>query len=155
MNYQQKIPSTTKGLKWVHPGDCLYQRSGICWWPFQTKSMYAKDFSMNCFYKWRTWRSVSSVSLSLPDRLTSILLLPHQHEAPGSEVDFFFWNNRGLGKFTELCFGKLWNFQQLLSISKSWPQKVKTLEWPVGPHYNWFDTFMWRSSKRQQNMAHL
>ena len=30
-----------------------------------------------------------------------------------------------------------------------------TLEWPVGPHYNWFDTFMWRSSKRQEKMAHL
>ena len=60
------------------------------------------------------------------------------------------WQIHGtvLGEIVELCF-------QLLSISKSWRQKVKTLEWPVGPHYNWFDTSTWPSSNRQEKLAHL
>ncbi len=35
-HFDKDIPSTTKGLKWVHLGDCPYQRSEICPFPFQT-----------------------------------------------------------------------------------------------------------------------
>lgn len=174
MNYQQKIPSTTKGLKWVHPGKLpLPKVWNLLVTISDQKYVCLVHFSMNCFFKWRTvlqcFQCVIVLARDVPqlcsinsktclERLTSILLLPHQHEALGIsvEVDILVWKQPGTWQIHGTVLWEIMElFFQLLSISKSWPQKVKTLEWPVGPHYNWFDTFMWRSSNRGTSSKRL
>lgn len=88
-------------------------------------------FSMNCFLNEEQFFSVSSVSLSLPDRLTSIRLLPHQHEAPGSEVDFFFETTRALANSWNCALGNCGTFNNFWASQKVDLRKWRHLSDPL------------------------
>lgn len=83
MNYQQKIPSTTKGLKWVHPGKLRLKSVGD---HFRPKVCMLSSFFHELFFQMKNSSSVFPVCHCPCQRCSPTLL--NQFEDLFGEVDF-------------------------------------------------------------------